>query len=172
MPESNTQTNNTPLDFQGPIEICRQVDFAIDESSIRKVVSSILSDSGYTNGSISIAVVDDPTIHELNNRYLKHDYETDVLSFVLEFDDDRGWLEGEVIVSSDTATRLSAEYAWEPASELLLYIIHGTLHLTGMDDSTDELRREMQVQEAHYLSGIGLERPSETPAEQREPDQE
>ena len=170
MPESNTQSKHSPLDFNGPIEICRQVEFAIDEDSIRNVVSRILSDSGFNNGSISIAIVDDPTIHELNNRYLQHDYETDVLSFVLEFDDQRGWLEGELIVSSDTATRISADYGWPPASELLLYIVHGTLHLIGMEDDTPELKQGMQEQETRYLAEIGLQRPSEHPSQETSPE--
>ena len=70
-------------------------------------------------------------------------------------------LEGEVVVSRDTAHRMAAEYQWEPQSELLLYIIHGTLHLTGMDDATDQLRDEIQKAETRYLASIGLQRPAE-----------
>ena len=50
-----------------------------------------------------MAVVDDPTIHDLNRRFLDHDEPTDVLSFML--DDEGGRLEGDVIVSADTAAR-------------------------------------------------------------------
>lgn len=167
MPESNTPTNNNPRKYSGSIEINRQTDFVIDEPLIGEVVSAILSDHGFHDGSISIAIIDDPSIHELNVRYLQHDYPTDVLSFVLESDPQRRWLEGEVIVSSDTALRESREYGWPPENELMLYIIHGTLHLAGLDDKTDELRFEMRQAETMYLKLIGRERPPESPDSSR-----
>ena len=66
---------------------------------------------------VSIAVVDDPTIHELNRRFLQHDYPTDVLSFVLEQQDGR--LEGEVIVSTDTAVAQAGEYGVQPGRRVV-----------------------------------------------------
>ena len=62
---------------------------------------AILADAGISTGMVSVAVVDDPAIHRLNREFLQHDYPTDVLSFLLERDGEH--LEGEVIVSSDTA---------------------------------------------------------------------
>jgi probable rRNA maturation factor len=106
---------------------------------------------------LSLAVVDDGTIHELNRRFLKHDYPTDVLSFLLERDGDR--LEGEVIVSADTAKRVSAEYDWPAADELLLYVIHGTLHLVGHNDTSPSDRAAMRGEERRYLVQFGLDPP-------------
>lgn len=158
MPESNTPTNNNLPEFLGEIEINQQVDAALDSCAIKQVVSLILTDYGYSEGSISIAVVDDPTIHRLNVEYLQHDYATDVLSFTLSSDPGRGWLEGEVIVSHDTAIKMAADYQWTPRAELILYIIHGTLHLVGMEDNTDTLKQKMQVKETEYLNSIGINR--------------
>ena len=62
-------------------------------------------------------------IHELNRRYLNHDWPTDVLSFTLDDDDDG--LAGEIIVSADTATVAAERYGWKMADEILLYVIHG-----------------------------------------------
>ena len=67
---------------------------------------------------------------------LNHDWPTDVLSFVLE--DDDGHLEGEVIISADTAAAAAAELGWPPAAEQLLYVIHGMLHLVGYRDKTPD----------------------------------
>ena len=103
---------------------------------------------------VSVAVVDDPAIHRLNREFLQHDYPTDVLSFLLEREGDQ--LEGEVIVSSDTAVRSAAQYGWTPENELLLYVIHGTLHLVGYDDLQPELLAEMRRHEQHYLGHFGL----------------
>ena len=166
MPESNTLTSNSPHSFQGTIDINQAADFEVDEPLICSIISRILGDAGFRHGSVSVAIVDDPAIHQLNRQYLQHDYATDVLSFVLESDESRSWLEGEVIASFETARRTAAEYGWQAASELLLYLIHGTLHLTGMDDAEDRQRQQMREAERRYLSLAGLEHPPEPPGEE------
>ncbi|QDT70760.1 Endoribonuclease YbeY [Planctomycetes bacterium MalM25] len=130
----------------------------IDEDRLREVTAAIYEGAGYTEGALSVAVVDDPTIHELNRQHLDHDYPTDVLSFALEDEPPR--LEGEVIVSSDTAITNAAEYGWPPEHELLLYVIHGVLHLVGHRDKADDEVTAMRDAEAHYLRLVGVEPPS------------
>ena len=58
-----------------------------------------------------------------------HDYPTDVISFVLEREDEH--LEGEIIVGVDTAMELAKDSQWNWEFEFLLYVIHGCLHLVG-----------------------------------------
>jgi probable rRNA maturation factor len=128
---------------------------AVDEESLRRVVADIVHDSTFDSAAISLAVVDDATIHELNRRYLEHDYPTDVLSFLL--DDDSGHLEGEVIISADTAARVAEEIGWPLAAEQMLYVIHGTLHLVGYNDTTSEDAAEMRTAEVRYLALFGYE---------------
>lgn len=112
---------------------------------------------GFERGEISIAVVDDPSIHQLNQEYLGHDYPTDCISFLFEADDDR--LEGEVVISADTAWRQAERGGWPPQHELLLYLIHGMLHLCGLDDTTSELAAEMRVAEHAMLRSLDIEPP-------------
>ena len=95
-------------------------------------------------------------MHELNRQYLEHDYPTDVLSFVLEFDETSKSLDGEIIVSSDYAAREAARYGWTANDELLLYVIHGCLHLVGHDDTTPAAKRAMREAEVRLLAGFGL----------------
>src|SRR5690242_1903499 len=99
----------------------------VDEARLRKAVDLVLAEAGIREGGVSLALVDDPTIHELNNRFLAHDESTDVLSFVLE--QRPGYLEGEIIISGDTAVASGKRFGWPAADEMLLYVIHGTLHL-------------------------------------------
>ncbi len=132
----------------------RQSTHRFDEDRLISAARMILSDEGIERAVTSIAVVDDVTIHELNRRYLQHDYPTDVLSFVFEKSDDH--LEGEVIVSADTAATASPQYGWSVDDELLLYVIHGTLHLVGYDDTTPAARDSMRSRECHYLGHFGL----------------
>lgn len=132
--------------------------FPVDVERLRAAVRRITQDAGKTKGAISVAVVDDATIHDVNLRFLQHDEPTDVVSFVLEEDDKL--LEGEVVLGADVAARTAAELGVSPADELLLYCIHGTLHLVGHDDLTPEPRKLMRAQERAYLAGFGIELPS------------
>ena len=115
----------------------------------------MLEEEGVDSATISVAVVDDATIHELNRKYLDHDYPTDVLSFVLE--NDASHLDGEVIVSIETAAASCQRYGWTAEEELLLYLVHGLLHLVGYDDHTQPDRQRMREREHHHLSRMGLE---------------
>ena len=118
---------------------------AIDQARLKKAVRLVLQDAGIRSAEISIAIVTDERMHELNRQYLQHDYPTDVLSFVLEHDDDAKSLDGEIIVSSDYAAREAARYGWTADDELLLYIIHGCLHLVGHDDTTPAAKQAMRA---------------------------
>jgi probable rRNA maturation factor len=65
-------------------------------------------------------------------------------------------LEGELIVSTETAIREAAAHGWSPQDEVLLYVVHGLLHLCGYDDLTDEARPAMRVREREVLAGWQL----------------
>ena len=138
------------------VPINNETEFDIPTESLRAVVQTIAADHGFSQGEISLAVIDDPTMHRLNREHLQHDYPTDVLSFVFDADES---LEGEVIASADTAKKIAPEYEWSAESELLLYFIHGTLHLVGHDDHEDVARQAMRDRESHYLKSIGIQPP-------------
>ena len=131
---------------------------SIEEHRLVSATRPVLSDAGFSEGALSIAIVDDPTIHQLNVEFLQHDYATDVLSFVLEEKGD--WLEGEIIASADTAVTNAADYSWPAEHELLLYVIHGALHLVGYRDKTEEDAAAMRTAEAKYLRLAGVEPPA------------
>lgn len=136
------------------IDICNEHDFPLDEARLKKAVRAVLKDAGLENGEISIAVVDDAEMHSLNRKYLDHDYPTDVLSFVLDEEDGR--LDGEIIVSSDYASREAEIYKWTAEDEILLYVIHGSLHLVGHDDQDPKSKQQMRAQERKHLLTFGL----------------
>jgi probable rRNA maturation factor len=101
-------------------------------------------------------VVDDPKIHELNREFLEHDWPTDVLSFALDDRDDH--LDGEIVLSADTAAVAAQEHGTTAADEQLLYVIHGMLHLIGYDDLSPADAERMRSAEQHYLLAIKCER--------------
>jgi len=131
----------------------------LDQRRLKDAVRAILQEASVTEAQVSIAVVDDPTIRRLHHKYLGVDEPTDVMSFLLERGESS--LEGEVIVSAETARAAAARFGWPAGDELLLYVIHGALHLVGCDDVTDEQRHEMRRREQAHLGRFGLNRPDE-----------
>lgn len=146
------------------IEIANQQQLLpLDEEKIRAAVAAALAEGGYTCGEISVAAVDDPTIHGVNREFLEHDYPTDVISFPLnDPDSEDGKVDGEIIVSTDTAAAEAHRLAflgWGAAEEFLLYVVHGALHLAGFDDHAEDDLREMRAAEVAVLAKIGIVAP-------------
>ena len=127
----------------------------LSEERLRDAVQIVLEGESVARARISLAAVDDPTIRRLHREYLGEDEPTDVLSFLLEQGD--GELEGEVIASAQTARRAATRFGWAAEDELLLYVIHGVLHLLGYRDATSAEQAEMRRQERAYLSPFGLD---------------
>ena len=111
-------------------------------------VTALAQGAGY-EGDLSVAVVSDEAIHELNRRFLDHDWPTDVIAFPL----DEG--EGEVVVSADRAREEAGERGVEPVAELLLYVVHGILHLVGHDDHEPEDALAMHDLSLNLLQRLG-----------------
>ena len=85
--------------------------------------------------------------------HLDHDYPTDVLSFPMA---DDPVLMGEILVSADTARREAAARGHPAYHELLLYAVHGTLHLLGYDDHDPKARARMRRAERAALAALGV----------------
>ncbi len=126
-----------------------QTDFSFREQRLVAAVRKVLEEEGIRNASVSIAVVGTAQIHQLNRDYLQHDYPTDVLSFLFGREGDQ--LEGEIVVCAATAAQVVVGSACSLEDELLLYVIHGALHLVGHDDHTDEERAAMRSRERYFL---------------------
>jgi probable rRNA maturation factor len=130
----------------------------VNQQQLCDAARAVLGDTDLESASISIAVVDDDTIHALNRQYLEHDWPTDVLSFVLERRENH--LEGEIILSADTAAAAAADAGWPVTAEQLLYVIHGTLHLIDYRDKTLAEAKTMRAAEAKYLRQFGFDSPT------------
>ena len=102
---------------------------------------------------LSFAVIDDASMRRINNESLGHDYATDVLSFPMASEP---VLVGEILISADTARREAAERGHPAYHELLLYAVHGVLHLIGYDDHDAAARRRMRRAERAVLAALGV----------------
>src|SRR5689334_1968734 len=100
---------------------------AIDRAPMRQTAKIVLEGEDVHDAEISLAFVDNPTIQQLNKRYLEHDEPTDVLTFPLSEANARR-LAGELVIGAEVA-RSEAEARGHPVeAELALYVVHGLLH--------------------------------------------
>jgi probable rRNA maturation factor len=127
----------------------------IDRRALRRVVQTVLDGEDVTDAEISLAFVDNATIHQLNKRYLNHDEPTDILTFPLNEPGARK-LAGELVIGAEVASAQAQERAHDVQAELALYVIHGLLHLCGFNDKSTNAVAAMRERERHYLSLLGL----------------
>jgi len=127
----------------------------IDRRRVREIVRAVLDGEARADAEISVAFVDNPTIHRLNLRYLLHDEPTDVLTFPTS-DPSAKRLSGELVVGAEVAEAQAEERGHDVQAELALYVIHGLLHLCGYSDKSPPEEKAMRLRERHYLQQLGL----------------
>ena len=108
--------------------------------------------------ALSLAVVDADAMAGLHERFLNIGGPTDVLTFELDHDADGRVTEGEVVICLDVAAEQAAERGHAVERELLLYAVHGLLHLSGHDDLTPIEHDAMHAREDELLEAVGVGR--------------
>lgn len=127
----------------------------VDPGALALLARDALRALDVNQAQLSIAVVDDANIQEINRRHLNHDWATDVITFPLSAPDDP-ILVGEIVVSAEMAVNTAREAGVDPWDELALYVVHGLLHLEGLDDHNDSERVAMRRREGDILTRLGL----------------
>lgn len=142
------------VNLQEKVEVPAEMIAALDDVVRAGLVHEGLDPSAV---EVSIALVDDERIRELNSRYRGVDSATDVLSFTMDNGEAPGEpaLLGDVVISLETASR-EARNLGELLSRTLLLAVHGLLHLLGYDHETDEDAEEMQTHEKDVLAKVAL----------------
>lgn len=105
---------------------------------------------------LSVALVGDRRMSDLHEQFLNIAGPTDVLTFPLDVDGRGRPVSGEVVVCVPEARRRAKEQAVPVERELLLYALHGLLHLCGYDDRTDRAFRVMHRTEDQILTRLGV----------------
>lgn len=120
----------------------------IDRSLIREWVREVAASYGRTENGIGYIFCDDEKILEVNRQFLGHDYYTDIITF--DFSSGKR-ISGELYISLDTVMSNSELFAASYDSELHRVIIHGVLHLCGINDKRPGERAIMEAAENRAL---------------------
>ncbi|MFB5083509.1 rRNA maturation RNase YbeY [Symbiobacterium thermophilum] len=138
------------------------------EELIRRVAERALELAGAglgSNVSVSVTLVDDETITDLNRDHRGLASPTDVLSFSQLEGEDMGDLPegepvplGDIVISLERCLSQAAEYGHSFERELGFLTAHGMLHLMGWDHQTPEDEARMMAKTEEILAGLGLSR--------------
>lgn len=122
----------------------------LDFDKVRRWIGDVAAAHGYSIGSLTYCFCNDDYILETNRKFLQHDYYTDIITF----DYTRGnRVSGDMVVSLDTVASNASGIGVSYDSELLRVIIHGVLHLCGINDKGPG---EREVMEAHENEALKL----------------
>ena len=120
----------------------------IDEAKLANWIESIAKLYNKEIGEISYLFCDDEKILEVNQQYLNHDFYTDIITFDYS---EENMISGDIIISLQTVESNSQMYNTGFLEELHRVIIHGILHLSGLNDSTEEEEKVMRDAENSAL---------------------
>ena len=131
--------------------------YKIKDYKIKQVVKEVLGKKS-SSAKLSIAFVDNNEIKKLNKRYFDSDDVTDVIAFPL--DNHKNALNGEIVVSVETAVDTADKENVDAEGEIILYVVHGLLHLLGYSDVNREDAIIMHEKESMILKALGYNMPT------------
>ncbi|MCD6449190.1 MAG: rRNA maturation RNase YbeY [Thermotogaceae bacterium] len=132
------------------MEITNRTRYEIKHDFVEKVVKHVLEREN-NSGEVSIAFVDAKEITALNEKYRKKDGPTDVLTFPYKDED----MLGEIIICPEIVEKNAKDFGFEFIEELLLTLIHSSLHLCGYDhEYSQENAKEMFEKQEKYFNEL------------------
>ena len=122
---------------------------SIKKREVTKWIRAVAASYGRKVGEVGYLFCDDEKILEVNREYLQHDYYTDIITF----DYDEGdTINGDLVISLDTVRTNAEQFAKAYEEELMRVIIHGILHLCGINDKGPGEREIMEAAENKALA--------------------
>lgn len=127
------------------VSVQEKMDEPVWLCKVEPFVQKALKRIGYDGEELSLLFCDDAFIQELNKNYRQIDSATDVLSFENgdEYEDEEGtWFcAGDIIISIETLPKNAAYFEVDENSELKRLLVHGLLHLNGMDHGDEHIEK-------------------------------
>ena len=112
-------------------------------------IKQVIHKHNFKLEALTFIFCSDEYLHKINLEYLDHDTLTDIITF--DNSDEEGIIEGDIFISIDRVKENAKDLNVSFDDELHRVIIHGVLHLLGIDDKTPELKATMRVKENESL---------------------
>jgi rRNA maturation RNase YbeY len=120
-------------------------------SQLNNLVSKIINHYNFSEFSITVVCGSDEWLLELNKQFLKHDYYTDIITFNYN---ENSIIAGDLCVSLERVAENASNYGVSRETEFSRVVIHGVLHLCGLNDKTDEDIANMRKTEDFFLDRL------------------
>jgi rRNA maturation RNase YbeY len=121
----------------------------IDSNKISSWINFVVSDNKKKLRELSIVFCDNEYIIEINKKFLKHDYYTDIITFDYS---EKNYISGDLLICTEIVKYNAKKFKVKFDDELNRVIIHGILHLLGFNDKTPETKSLMTQKEDYYLN--------------------
>lgn len=126
----------------------------VPPGDVTALAEFVLAQENASEKEVSVLLVGDEEMSDLNARYRSRNTPTDVLAFPMHSGKEDGpemALLGDVVVSAERAVEYAARHRLDLAEELSLYLVHGILHLIGYDDANPRDRKKMRRREKELM---------------------
>lgn len=120
-----------------------------NQALVKEWIDKVCDDRNFKVGNVNFIFTDDATLLQINNKYLQKDYFTDIITFG---NTQANEINGDIYISIDRIKENADRYKRTFLDELHRVIIHGILHLTGINDYSEKEKKMMRELEDKYLS--------------------
>jgi rRNA maturation RNase YbeY len=125
----------------------------LKKNLLKNYIRDIIANEGFRQGEISLIFCSDEYLLDVNRKYLKHDFFTDIITF--NYSEDKV-ISGDLFISLDRVRENAEKFSVSFAQELMRVVFHGILHMTGFDDKSGEEQVRMRKRENDYLQKFNL----------------
>jgi len=124
------------------VSVYSDKDIKISKKDVHALISKLRNDLTFVIEGVSINFISKEEIQSVNIEYLNHDYTTDIIT--LSYSGNPKIVDTEIFISYLDASENAEKFGVSLNSELIRLVIHGILHVTGYDDTTEKFKKEMK----------------------------
>ena len=129
----------------------------LNETLCSQIVKKVLIYYNFKSFDINLIFTSDTYVSNLKKEFFSKNQWTDVIAFPMHTKNEK-FVEGEIYISMPTAKENAKRYKQSYGKELARLVIHGSLHLLGIEDDTDEKKEKMIKFEDYFLKEISWEK--------------
>ena len=156
-PASRPRSKRPARNIEIGLQVATRSRFVPAARSLRRWANAVKLDRAHARASVTVRIVGIPEGRHLNREFRHKDYATNVLTFVYGQDD--GTLQGDLVMCAPVVAREARQQGKNLAAHYAHLLVHGLLHLQGLDHDNDAEAERMERRERRILKSLGYADP-------------